>query len=583
MYPVSDKYIAARRAAFKEERITGGIKLKDGTIIAVDDSVLVQGSLSITSKVCTNDKFDIGSANCSVMSLKIKNKNAYDHEFGGALIKLTYGIVVETAEDGTKTWESVPLPPFFVGASSDSDSCVRKRDMVTLKAYDTMSLLDINFPDTIPSDSMWSALVYVCNRAGIGLAISESEFKALPNSDIVPDFSGESIESCRDVVMWIAQTTGCCAFCDYRGLLMLKAYKYEGSNNYDRLFTANERTTIEYSDTRTYLAYLQAYVGDDKVQYSQVTTWTGTDAPHIKEGVLSLPKNPILRKLTTAQQEAINQSYFTNRSYPTRYIKADCFVDPALELLDVVAFSGGNIDVGQIINVATQIKWKYRGKGTIYCASVAEAADTALEESSQSAEVVSLSALSDTANTADTASESDIIKVQPRSQTEKQIDELAARSGVATKLQSKGAAGWVTTDSKGAVFSKSGSVGINEEYAHFDDNNGGFRIRNNGGALLNLPGVDYTETENAKIELTNYNNGLLIQNNFIKLTGNVAKLTVEGGEFSINNNVIQLAHGSNYLWITLESTGGFSIQTNDNIKLRATSNGLYFNGVKIGG
>lgn len=435
MYPVSDKYIAARRAAFKEERITGGIKLKDGTIIAVDDSVLVQGSLSITSKVCTNDKFDIGTANCSVMSLKIRDKNAYDHEFGGALVKLTYGIVVETAEDGTKTWESVPLPPFFVGASSESDSCVRKRDMVTLKAYDTMSLLDINFPDTIPSDSMWSALVYVCSRAGTGLAITEDEFSALPNSGVVPDFSGESIESCRDVVMWIAQTTGCCAFCDYRGLLMLKAYKYEGNNNYDRLFTANERTTIEYSDTRTYLAYLQAYVGDDKAQYSQVTTWTGTDAPHIKEGVLSLPKNPILQKLTTDQQEAINQSYFTNRSYPTRYIKADCFVDPALELLDVVAFSGGNIDVGQIINVATQIKWKYRGKGTIYCASVAEAADTALEESSQSAEAVSLSALSDTANTADTASESDIIKVQPRSQTEKQIDELAARSGKAEKLE----------------------------------------------------------------------------------------------------------------------------------------------------
>lgn len=583
MYPVSDKYIAARRAAFREERITGGIKLKDGTIIAVDDSVLVQGSLSITSKVCTNDRFDIGSANCSVMSLKIKDKNAYDHEFGGALIKLTYGIVVETAEDGTKTWESVPLPPFFVGASSDSDSCVRKRDMVTLKAYDTMSLLDINFPDTIPSDSMWSALVYVCNRAGIGLAITEDEFSALPNSDIVPDFSGESIESCRDVVMWIAQTTGCCAFCDYRGLLMLKAYKYEGSNNYDRLFTANERKTIEYSDTRTYLAYLQAYVGDDKVQYSQVTTWTGTDAPHIKEGVLSLPKNPILRKLTTAQQETINQSYFTNRSYPTRYIKADCFVDPALELLDVVAFSGGNIDVGQIINVATQIKWKYRGKGTIYCASVAEAADTALEESSQSAEVVSLSALSDTANTADTASESDIIKVQPRSQTEKQIDELAARSGVATKLQSKGAAGWVTTDSKGAVFSKSGSVGANEEYAHLYDSNGGFMIRNNRGGLLHLPGVDYTEMANAKIELMNYNNGLLIQNNFIKLSGNTAGLTVEGGKFSISNNVIQLAHGSNYLWITLESTGGFKIETSGGIELRANSAGLYFNGVKIGG
>lgn len=581
MYPVSDKYIAARRAAFKEERITGGIKLKDGTKIAVDDSVLVQGSLSITSKVCTNDRFDIGSANCSVMSLKIKDKNAYDHEFGGALIKLTYGIVVETAEDGTKTWESVPLPPFFVGASSDSDSCVRKRDMVTLKAYDTMSLLDINFPDTIPSDSMWSALVYVCNRAGIGLAITEDEFSALPNSGVVPDFSGESIESCRDVVMWIAQTTGCCAFCDYRGLLMLKAYKYEGSNNYDRLFTANERTTIEYSDTRTYLAYLQAYVGDDKAQYSQVTTWTGTDAPHIKEGVLSLPKNPILQKLTTDQQEAINQSYFTNRSYPTRYIKADCFVDPALELLDVVAFSGGNIDVGQIINVATQIKWRYRGKGTIYCASVAEAADTALEESSQSAEVVSLSALSDTADTADTAAESDIIKVQPRSQTEKQIDELAARSGVATKLTSPDGNSWANVQDNGSIMLFKGGA----PWGYLMPLDGGFNLGNTGSAQIRMPGsgntIDVSNGSSAVQIGDPYSSG---QDIWIYSSKNGTRFMSSGGAMlSATPTGISLTGGS--VFGTLEisrSSDGFKINHNS-CTLEAKSDGLYYNGVKIGG
>lgn len=198
--------------------------------------------------------------------------------------------------------------------------------MVTLKAYDMMSLLDINYPDTIPTTNMWAALVYVCNRAGIGLAITEDEFNALPNSGVIPDFSSESVETCRDVVMWIAQTVGSCAFCDYRGLLRIKPFKYEGGNTYDRLFTASERTAIEYSDTRTYLAYLQAYVGKDVRQYSKVTTWTGTDAPHIKEGVLSLPQNPIIQKLSESQQETVNQSYFTNRSYPTRYIKANRIV-----------------------------------------------------------------------------------------------------------------------------------------------------------------------------------------------------------------------------------------------------------------
>lgn len=426
MYPVSDKYIAACRAVFKEERITGGIKLKDGTIISVDDSVIVQGSLSISAKACGS--FDIGTANCSQLMIKIRDKSAYDHEFGGALIKLTYGIVVETAEDGTKTWEEVPLPPFFVGSFSEEGSCTRKRDMVTLRAYDTMSLLDINYPDTIPTTSLWTALNYVCNRAGVGLGMSEEDFNTFPNSDVIPDFTSESVQSCRDVVMWIAQTVGCCAFCDYRGLLKLKAYKYEGGGNYDRLFTANERTTIEYSDTRTYLAYLQSYVGNDVKQYNKVTAWTGTDAPHIKEGVLALPKNPILQKLTESQQEAINQSYFTNRSYPTRYIKATCFVDPALELLDVVAFSGGNIDVGQIINVATQIKWKYRGKGTIVCASVNESSETA--SGTSAASIVAYSADVPSVQ----ADEPEIIRVQPKSQMQKELDELRACSGNTNRL-----------------------------------------------------------------------------------------------------------------------------------------------------
>ena len=67
MYPVSDSYIAARRTAVKEERITGGIKLKDGTIIAVDDSIIIQGSLSVTREACSSGKWDIGTLNYSKM------------------------------------------------------------------------------------------------------------------------------------------------------------------------------------------------------------------------------------------------------------------------------------------------------------------------------------------------------------------------------------------------------------------------------------------------------------------------------------------------------------------------------------
>lgn len=343
MYNVSDSYIAALRAPYIE-RITGGIKLKDGTIIPVDDSIIVQGSLSMTRRAMNSSKFDIGTANAASLKVKIRDDRAYDHDFGGALISLKYGVVTATAEDGTKTWEDVPLPPFFVDGAKTS----RIRDMVTLTASDPIARLSVD-KGSPPTTSLYAAFQYFCNRCGVGTAISESDFNALPNANIIPDFSAESVATCWDGVMWIAQTVNCCAFGDYRGLVQLKQFKYEGGNAYDKLFTANERKSIEYSDTRTYLAYLQSYVGDNVKCYSKAAAWTGTDAPHIKEGALNLPKNPIIRSLTDDEQVVINTSYLNNRSYPTRYIKATGINDPAIEPLDVVAFSGGNIDVGQII------------------------------------------------------------------------------------------------------------------------------------------------------------------------------------------------------------------------------------------
>lgn len=480
MYPVSDAYLAARRSRVREERITGGIKLKDGTIIAVDDSVIIQNSLSVSKKVCSSGKFDIGTVNCSVLEMKLVDDSAYDHEFGGALIRLKYGIVTGVDENGNKVWEEVPLPPFF----ADGSEVTRKWNVVSITAYDPISLLNMDYPDTIPTTSLYAALGYVCARAGLGLAISEEEFNSLPNSSVIPDFSSSQIESCLDVAMWIAQTVNCCGFVDYRGLFDLKQYKYTGGNNYDRLFTEDEIKDIKYSDTRTYLAYLQAYVNGKVKLYSKVTAWTGTDASHTKEGALALPKNPILSKLTEEEQAAVNSSYLENRSYPTRYIKMTGWIDPALELMDVVAFSGKMIDVGQIINVATQIKWCYGKCGSIYCASVSENA-----EPSGGTSAVSLSSVTE-------SDSSEIKRLQPKSQIQKRVDaieaELKNSSGTAEKLQTSGSSIWADTagngfrDSFNIMSDKFQSEQVLKIYPNTDSTEGGFTIESSRGATITL-------------------------------------------------------------------------------------------------
>ncbi len=588
MYPVSDSYIAALRASAREDRITGGIRLKDGTIITIDDTIIIQKSLTVTRKVCSSDKFDFGTINSSEMRLKIRDDKAYDHEFGGAAISLKYGIVTSVAEDGTKTWEDVPLPPYYV----DGAQAARKRNMVSLIAHDSISKLAVD-KGSPPTDSLFAALQYFCNRSGVGIAISQEDFNALPNSDIVPDFSSESVQTCWDGAMWIAQTVGCCAFVDYRGLLNIKRYMYTGGNNYDRLVNARERTGIEYSDTRTYLAYIQSYENEDVKLYSKVTTWTGSDASHTKEGALCLPKNPIVSTLTAEQQSAINQSYLNNRSYPTRYIKASGVSDPAIEPMDVVAFSGGDIDIGQIINVATQVTWRYRNGGTIYCASVDEYSESADSTSTHTAENHSVSTLAlDAVPLSDSET---LVRMQPKSQLQKQIDELRAGSGkAAEKLQTTGTPYWAKTESWGVSFGKNSTP-----FAYIHEGSGmtGFELRGygspcftmngdtgsivaqNGMSELNISGSSKLNLSgSAQMALSDSSMPISMQvgSTLFQIAKNIRVAVDDNGELEV-----RCSDGRPALRIGADKdTSGFHILCGSAL-LEAKADGLYYNGEKL--
>lgn len=573
MYPVSEKYIEAIRAPVREDRITGGIRLKDGTIIPVDDSIIVQKSLTVTRKVSSSSKFDIGTVNSAEMRIKIRDPKAYDHDFGGAVISLKYGIVTAAADDGSETWEDVPLPPFYV----DGGEAARKQNMVSLIAHDTLSRLAVD-KGSPPTTSLYAALTYFCNRCNVGVAISESDFNALPNADITPDFSAESIQSCWDGVMWIAQTVNCCAFADYRGLVQLKQYKYEGGDNYDRLITGKERTTIEYSDTRTYLAYLQSYEGENVKLYSRVKTWTGTDAPHIKEGALNLPKNPVVQSLSAEQQAAINQSYLNNRSYPTRYVKASGVPDPAIEPLDVLAFSGGTIDIGQIISVATQVTWKYRNGGTIYCANVDEYSDTADGTSA----IAALSLESDVAEQSD---EAPVMRTQPKSQTEKQIDELRKQlsqsGGTAEKLVSPTQTSYAAVqDGRGLCMFQNG-----EWWAFLQRASNGFMLSGTNASHLTISS-DYPKQ---LVELSSGSNMIILNNHDEKgitiEVDNTTRLWVyQGGKFYLRPSGLSFVNSKNITYRFEATNEGWAIySTTDDTgrKLEAKSDGLYFNGKKV--
>ena len=416
MQSVSQEYLDAFRKPVKYDRITGNIKLVDGTVIPITDSSIVQGSLQTKQRVC-GSKMDIGSCNIGEISIGLFDSEAYDHDFGGALIKLRYEICTDLEND---TWQSCDLKPYFV----DGQQVKRVRNKLTLKGYDSAQKFDKQIPE-ITSADLFSTLNYVANYCGVGVATTEDEFNAYPNANITADFSSPRIQTCQDCIMWIAQTVNCCAFINHQGLLVLKPYSFFSASTsaLDRQVFATERTGIEYSDSRIYLAYLASYCGGKSKNYEKITQSTGTDAPHVKEGAISLPQNPIISNLTEDEQDAVNMAYLKNRQLPARYIKSKGFVDPAIEPLDVVGFLGGNIDVDkQIIGSVTEVVWKFRGEGTITCNTFDEATNEAGSDSA--AALMTLSA-DDSSGTTTTTN-----RIAPRkTQLEKRVDALEERGG----------------------------------------------------------------------------------------------------------------------------------------------------------
>ena len=374
-----EEWLAAMRADVRRERVSlvlsrGGSK---------NDADIIQNSLYINHKVM-GSKFDLGTCCTSEMGVSFIDENAIDTNYGGVLATVVYSLYIGADDDGSEKWYFSTQGPFII----DGQKARREGKVVTLKAYDILSNFDYEMPkQDIPEfENLYAAVEWLCDTVplvnGVRFgAMPAEEFNKLPNADIVPDFSSGQIVSCRDALMWIAQATGTCVYYGRKGITF-KQYKYTGNMAYDREITVQERERIEFTDTRTYCAYLTAETDSGTKIYSNVVDWDESwDPKYIKTGGLNLPKNPIISGLTQQQQEEVNKNILQNMSYPTRYVKMSGDVDFLLEPLDCTAFTGGSIDIrNMIISPVTEINWKYRATGKIVCTNVDEYTDTLPDE-----------------------------------------------------------------------------------------------------------------------------------------------------------------------------------------------------------
>lgn len=361
MYSVSEEYKNALLQKHITDTIEGNITLKDGTVIELDDSTIVTGSLRITHELC--DDYRIGTFNLGSMHIGFFDDSALLRDFSGAKIRLTYKIKTESG------WEAVPMGIFI----ADGQSVVRRRNTVTLTAYDYGILFDCTIGTSIRnmSNNAERIISAVCDRCGVEFGGIAEE---LPNSKVTLSPSSERIQSCRDLIGWCAAVLCGYAVIDREGKLKIISARYSVDTEdpteiiVDKYLTSAERDSIYSTDTRGWIAQMSAYSGGKTKIYKSNMTH---DDAHAARAVYYLENNPLTENMSESLCDLINCEWLKYiDAFLQRGITAELYGDPALDVGDIMRCSEGDIDQRKsVVGLVTKQEWRYRDFHTVICAS----------------------------------------------------------------------------------------------------------------------------------------------------------------------------------------------------------------------
>ena len=405
MYNVSDTYRELIKAPVRYTGISGAARLRDGTIIHLTDDNIAAGSLSITQKMNGRGDFRPGGVYSGELSCSLKGFAGKTSDLDGAAIRLAFILYHDSDMQAAKS-ETVPLGRFYV----DGSSIKRRNDTVTLSAFDGMALFDVEATER--SGTLYELVCGACSAAGVSLGMTQAEFEALPNAVQTAKINTARIQTERDLLMYVGMMTASFARISRSNELEFVPLTCERNDGGVivpvREIAGNIRFNTDFSDDTTCIAKLFTRRNGAAVYSTSEISAGGSE----KLAVMELNENPLLAELSddvvagVLNNELLQMYKCLNRVFDSSFTG-----DPALEIGDYVRLRGGAIDTdrGYATGMITSQIWRYRGQHTIKCSMPSSL--SAVEESVA------------VAYSAETSTESRQ-RTQPKSQTEKQIDEL---------------------------------------------------------------------------------------------------------------------------------------------------------------
>ena len=345
MYPVSDAFLRTVRSNTRKYFWTGTIVTRDGMTYEFGAKEIVKGSGYISRQCCGNTEIELGTVYAAEMGITLLSDiDRYTLE--DALVTLVFHLVLA---DGSV--EDVPMGVFEVSEANRLAKCLE------LKAYDFMLRFDKSFNGFETVGTAYDFIALCCKRCKVEFGNKRAEIDAMPNGGVTLSvYTENDIETCRDVLFYVAQVLGGFFIINREGKLELRKYgkdpvmKVEQRHRFSSSFSdfITRYTAVSSTNKQTQIAEYYALDPDNGL-------------------TMNLGVNPLLQFGLKETREMLCRNILADLSV-IRYVPfdSDTIGNPALDPGDVLTFAGGQADEGQITCI-TSIRQKIGGKQSLKC------------------------------------------------------------------------------------------------------------------------------------------------------------------------------------------------------------------------
>lgn len=345
MYPVSNAFLEAIKNKTRRYYWSGQITTKAGSTYQFDENDILKGSGSISMQCCGSTEIELGTVYSSELNITLLSEiDRYTLE--DAAIEVFFNLILPG-----ETTETIPMGIFEISEAN------RTLKHLEIKAYDYMLRFEKDFNGFETIGKPYDFLSLCGLACDVELAQTQEEIEALPNGDQeLSIYSENDIESYRDVLFYVAQVLGCFCVINREGMLELRSY----SDVPVQTVEVQHRFSSSFSDFITrYTAVSSTNMKTETAEYYHLDPDDGL--------TMNLGVNPLLQfGLDETRQELCTN--ILNAIAVINYVPfdSDTIGNPALDLGDVLRFSGGHADITKMAAI-TAVTYKIGGRQSIKC------------------------------------------------------------------------------------------------------------------------------------------------------------------------------------------------------------------------